>query len=122
MAGCPRPFAERPTLDVLGPPLPVSAVLDSGTLLAFIEFDQVLTTTPVLVPGNWTVIADVGGGPRMFVCSNAAASGLFVAAQFVDTSPDAGADRVTYSPPPFDVVNESMVPAGSFTDFPLTVI
>jgi len=94
------------------PPVPVSAMWESGSTEIAVLFDQPLMDGPI-EPTNWTfqpasfqtvVAAEVIDGNVLLTLSG---------------SPPA-VESVSYSPPPFDVVSDATgEPAEGFSEFPV---
>lgn len=118
MVGSPLPFAAS----ALGFDLraaPATAVFTAGPPddVVTIGFTQLLAGNPTLNLGNWFVryanfsrgvIAADDNGASVVLTLDAGAS-------------DPGADVVTFTPPPFDVLTfGTLAPVLAFADFPIT--
>lgn len=99
------------------PPVPVSAVfLDGVSPRIEVTFDRPIKDPGVpLDAANWTVIwaANVWTNVLVLVL------GGNVVVNRLAQAPAAPPDRVSYAPPPFDVVGLDDVPAAAFVDFPV---
>lgn len=97
-------------------PFPIAATLADPSGVWEVTFDRPLQPG-ALDAGNW-----------VFRANNlawAANTGTAVGSRVMGTSTsggiDVGADVVSFSPPPFDVLSMTAVPAAAFADFPLVV-
>ena len=100
------------------PPEVVGAVFTAGPNVLTVMFDQALVPGAVDV-GNWFL--RVSG--RIWTITAADADSNRVVLGTTVGAVQAGADVVSYSPPPFDVVSAlpGGDPAEAFSDFPVTM-
>lgn len=99
------------------PPLPIAATFASGTGLWSVTFDALLQPGPVAI-ANWFLRVS------NFAPAVITATAVMNRVQGTTSggSPDIGPDGVTFTPPPFDVVERvAGKPAAAFADFPLVV-
>lgn len=99
------------------PPQPLSATINATSGVWSVQFDS------DLVPGgldaaNWTIRAN----DTAYDVVAASANDAQVVGASNAGDENIGADVISYSPPPFDVVESvNNLPAAAFADFPLTV-
>jgi hypothetical protein len=88
-----------------------------------IEFDRPLTEQPIDRP-NWAGVLM----PAAIVLTWTGFLPTFTTGRFADIGvnlgpPGAGPDRVSFTPPPFDVLSRRTgLPTQAFADFPVTVV
>lgn len=97
-------------------PKPISATYAGGAAQLIVTFDEPLIAAPFLVAANWTI--RLNGYLQQF--GSGSASGDVVTINRTDNVVDPGPDVVSFTPPPFDVVGVSGVPAPAFLGFPVT--
>lgn len=104
-----------PTLD---PPVPVSAVWDRGPERLTVTFSHAILDSPIPTPANWTMRFDAF---RWSALSAGVLAGVLVL-DMVEGDPDAGPNNCTFTPPPFDIISNTVrqIPAPAFADFPVT--
>lgn len=98
------------------PPVPISAAINVTSGIWSVTFDSPLQPGAVDT-SNWAIRAS--DMDRNIL--SAVATGSQVGGASSVGSANEGPDIVTYSPPPFDVLNLSSQAAIAFADFPLTV-
>lgn len=112
---CRCPFG----LSALGldlPPFPIAATLSTTTGLWTVTFDKALQPG-VLDFTNWFFRA----ANTAWLGDFATAAGAVVAGTATQGLEDLGPDVVNFTPPPFDVLSLTGLPAVAFADFPLVV-
>ena len=115
MVGSPVPFGALPS-QASNPPVPIAAQWDTFTETGSVTFDQALQPG-ALDTANWDF--RVANNLRPLV--SAVASGAVVSVVTSGANPSIGPNAVSYSPPPFDVLNASNQAAVAFLNFPLVV-
>lgn len=117
MVGSPLPFAV-PELGSELPPIPITAVINPGLTQVVVTFDKAMFPNPFPNIGNWFI--RWAGQTRTVATGNV--TGLTVTLNIVPGPADPGIDRVTFDPPPFDVLDlVTLDPVTAFADFPLTL-
>ena len=110
----PHPFAALGSgFEPAAPPLPVSASWNPLIRRLLVKFDQ------QLVPGavnalNWVIFTP----GQWFRGTASSAFGDSVSIAMALIGPWFGPSSVSFSPPPFDVLNLDYVPAAGFVGFP----
>ena len=102
----------------LKPPLILSAVYSTGTTILTLTFDHPLKAGTSAV-GNWFVREN---NSRLTPLARLVISDFTVSGALGLPLLNFGADVVSYTPPPFDVVGMNGLRLESFADFPLTVV
>ena len=99
------------------PPVPLAAHFYGA--IATVEFDRFLTSGPLDV-SNWFV--RYGGLSKTVNAADAEGHvpGILDLYLLAGGVPNPGPDVVSYSPPPFDVVSRTGIPAAAFADYPIT--
>lgn len=105
------------------PPAPVQAIYSTGTGRLRIEFDRPLIQQD-LNQANWSGVLK----PNAITFDWSGFLPAFTSGRFADIGvniglPGAGADRVSFAPPPFDVLSaRTRLPTQAFADFPVTIV
>lgn len=117
MVGSLLPFATS-VLVSDDPPVPISAIINPGFNQLTVTFDRQLAVNPTLTPSNWIIrFSDT-----LRTVTTGAASGTTAVFQLINGGADPGIDRVTYDPPPIDLIDfVTTKPVIAFTDFPVTM-
>lgn len=117
MVGSPHPFAV-PGLGFNPTAVPVSAVLNGPMNQVDVTFDPDIVDAPSIDLANWSVRWN--NVDRTVIGASIVAN--VVVLGVVAGGADVGIDRVTYAPPPFDVLTTvGGNPVLAFADFPLTM-
>lgn len=98
------------------PPLPIAATLVIATGAWTCTFDKPLQPA-ALNFANWTMRAS----GDQWAATSATSSGAVVSGVALIGLASAGPDVIFFTPPPFDVLSLSGLPAVAFADFPLVV-
>lgn len=108
----------RPTFCVPPSPVPVAATYTVATTCFCVTFDRPLSAATV-DPTNWLFNTPAGGrgGLAPVVAAGCTVSGP-TAVGVVLGPPN----TCRYTPPPFDVLSSTGVPACRFVDFPVTIL
>lgn len=117
MVGSPPPFAGL-ALAFNPTAIPISAIINGPMTLLTITFSEPLIDDPAIDTGNWAV--------RWNNVNRVVGTGDVTAGQVRLTltagGADAGIDRVTFTPPPDDLLTDpGGNPVVAFTDFPVTM-
>lgn len=99
------------------PPVPVDADYDAPSNLLRVTFDRELTPA-VLDPANWSLHFAMS----RFTCSAAQVfpgDPYTVVGVMVFAAPSIQPNKVSYAPPPFDVISTAALPAAAFANFPV---
>lgn len=105
------------------PPAPVEAIYSLGTNRLRVEFDRPLIEQNIAV-GNWGGVLKRNAVPDNWT----GFLPTFTSGRFADVGvniglPGVGADRVSFAPPPFDVLSaRTRLPTQAFADFPVTIV
>ncbi|MBA7664504.1 hypothetical protein ES703_72565 [subsurface metagenome] len=82
---------------------------------------MVITFDRRLAPGPLDILNWIARYENMiYTCDAAEAEDDHVTAIMQGPVENPGADQVTFSPPPFDVISRRGIPAVAFADFPIT--
>lgn len=110
MADWPGPFVSSAQLSP-NAPVPVSAFLDPGLVVASVTFDSPIVLGPVSI-GNWSVQFGSLNLPVTF----ADVIDPYTIQLDLTTPVFAGSGFfVSYSPPPFDLLGQNMLPVQTFS-------
>ena len=117
MVGSPRPFAPL-ALGFNPTAVPTSAVINGPMNLLDVFFDPDIVDAGAIDTANWSV----RWNNINRVVSGASIVGNRVVLGLTAGGADPGIDRVTFAPPPFDVITtDGGNPVQAFTDFPVTL-
>lgn len=101
--------------------MPVSGTWQATTHTVTLTFSGRLQPG-LSAPANWSGVAFDVGFANFTTPGPVTIAGFTVTFTAALGFPALGPNRVTYSPPPFDVISLGGVPAPPFADFPLTAV
>lgn len=100
--------------------MPVSGTFALGAGCLVLDFDRPLQATPLDL-ANWALTANLQDWTALTMQAGAPGAHQ-VTGTYAPALASPAADRVSYSPPPHDVVSLAGTPAIAFVNFPLTLL